>query len=58
MSHLQNIVEEFEASPEGEEIGDMPLAVSLNNLLQGNNKIKTCPILSNRFITKCTKLGD
>ncbi|KAL4578037.1 hypothetical protein LXL04_014152 [Taraxacum kok-saghyz] len=34
LSSLQNIVEEVEASSEIEQIGDMPLAVSLNSLLQ------------------------
>nr|XP_043634312.1 ubiquitin carboxyl-terminal hydrolase 27 [Erigeron canadensis] len=34
LSSLQKIVEEFEVSSEGEETRDMPLAVSLNALLQ------------------------
>ncbi|KAF5769440.1 putative ubiquitinyl hydrolase 1 [Helianthus annuus] len=34
LNSLQKIVEEFEGSSEGEQIGDMPLAVSLNDLLQ------------------------
>ncbi|KAI3798562.1 hypothetical protein L1987_33839 [Smallanthus sonchifolius] len=34
LNSLQKIVEEFEGLSEGEQIGDMPLAVSLNALLQ------------------------
>jgi len=34
------MVEEFEDSSEDKEKGVMPLAVSLNDLLKGNNKIK------------------
>ncbi|XP_076898852.1 ubiquitin carboxyl-terminal hydrolase 27-like isoform X2 [Bidens hawaiensis] len=34
LDSLQKMVEEFEDSSEGEQVGDMPLAVSLNALLQ------------------------
>ncbi|KAI7730093.1 hypothetical protein M8C21_033299 [Ambrosia artemisiifolia] len=34
LNFIQNMVEEFEGLSEGEQIGDMPLAVSLNDLLQ------------------------
>ncbi|XP_071735449.1 ubiquitin carboxyl-terminal hydrolase 27 [Rutidosis leptorrhynchoides] len=51
ISHLDKIVEEFEASPLSEGIEDMPLAVSLNNLLQ-----ELCVVLDKRKVLSPRKV--